>query len=321
MKEMVGYILRRAAYTIPIAMGASLLCFALVFLAPGDPLQSVLPDDANPETVAMIRRLYGFDQPWPVQYLKWLWRAVAGDLGNSIALGRPVLDEVLRALANTSYLAAGACIVSFPLGILLGCLAGRFSGGLADRALTAVSVVGISAPNFWLAIVATIVFSVELMWLPPTGMGPSGSAGFTFYQWEHFKYLILPVVTMSLFPLGVVMRFSRSNVIELYQQDFVQTLRSNGLAEAQVLRHVLKNAMPSTLTVMGLQFGHLLTGSILVETVFNWPGLGLLLAKAIATRDVPLVQGSVLIMSLIFVFVNLSVDLLQTATDPRMRRH
>jgi peptide/nickel transport system permease protein len=181
-------------------------------------------------------------------------------------------------------------------------------------------VVGVSLPNYWLGIVLVIVFAVEYMLLPATGMGPNGSAGFNLLQWSNTRFLVLPVVTLSMIPIGILARTTRAAVVEVRNQDFVQTLRAKGLSEWAVTRHVLKNAMPQVMAVMGLQFGYLLGGSILVETVFTWPGSGFLLSKAIINRDVPVLQGTILTLSLVFVATNLIVDLLQSLFDPRIRR-
>ena len=179
---------------------------------------------------------------------------------------------------------------------------------------------GVSLPNYWVGIVLVIIFAVELMVLPATGMGPRGSAGFNVFHWNDAKFLILPVVTLAMVPVGILARSTRAAVAEVRGLDFVTTLRAKGLSEFAVIRHVLKNAMPPVLAVMGLQFGYLMGGSILIETVFTWPGSGFLLSKAIINRDIPVLQGSILVLAMIFVATNLVVDLLQATIDPRIRR-
>src|SRR5260370_11313679 len=197
-----------------------------------------------------------------------------------------------------------------------GCFPARWLASVVPGA----RVSGLSLPNYWLGIVLIIVFAVELMLLPATGMGPNGSTGFRILEWSSARFLVLPVVTLAMIPIGILSRTTRAAVAEVRNQDFVQTLRANGLSEWAVTRHVIKNALPQVLTVMGLQFGYLLGGSILVETVFTWPGSGFLLSKAIINRDVPVLQGTILTLSLVFVAINLVVDLLQSVIDPRIRR-
>ena len=266
------------------------------------------------------RKIYGFDKPLPVQYLKWVARASVGDFGTSIQTNRPVLGEVMLALSHTLIISIGAMLVAFPLAIALGTLAAFHLGRPPDRIATIASVVGISVPNYWLGIVLIIVFAVELGVLPASGMGSQGSAGFDLTQWAQLRYAVLPVLTTALVPLGIIMRSTRAAVAEILSQEFIQTLRAKGLGRAAVVRHALRNALPQVLAVMGLQFGYLVGGSILTETIFTWPGTGFLLNKAILTRDIPMLQGALLVLALLFVTINLSVDLLQTALDPRVKR-
>jgi peptide/nickel transport system permease protein len=211
-------------------------------------------------------------------------------------------------------------LLAFPLAVMLGTLAASYVGRIPDRLATGISVVGVSVPNYWLGIVLIIIFAVELHVLPATGMGPDGSDSFDVTQWGQVKYAILPVITTAMVPLGIVMRSTRAAVAEVLSQDFIQSLRAKGLSHAAVLRHAVRNALPQMLAVMGLQFGYLVGGSILVETIFTWPGTGFLLNKAILTRDIPLLQGAMLILALCFVAINLVVDLLQTTIDPRIKR-
>jgi peptide/nickel transport system permease protein len=314
------YIAKRVLYTIPISLGVSLVCFCLVYLAPGDPAASLIPPDASAADIATIRQLYGFDQPVPVQFARWLWRASHGDFGTSLQTGRPVLVEVSGALANTASLAAGAAIIAFALALLAGTLAAWYRGRLIERVITTVSTLGISMPSYWLGIVLIIVFAVKLRWLPATGMGNGDAATFSWFDWNDVRFAVLPMLTMALLPLGVVMRSTRAALADTLAQDFMQVLRAKGLAPHALMRHALRNALPQVLAVMGLQLGYLTGGSILIETIFTWPGTGFLLSKAILTRDVPLLQGTVLILALTFVFINLAVDVLQTFADPRLQR-
>ena len=314
------YVIRRILLAAPIAIGVTVICFALIYLAPGDPIQSLLSPEATQADVAYLKHVYGFDKPLPVQYLKWVSRATVGDFGTSIQTNRPVFGEVMRALSHTLIISIGAALLAFPIAIGLGTLAAFYIGRPPDRIATMASVVGISVPNYWLGIVLIIVFAVELGVLPASGMGPQGSDDFNLTQWAQLKYAVLPVLTTALVPLGILMRSTRAAMADVLSQDFIQTLRAKGLGQGAVVRHALRNALPQVLAVMGLQFGYLVGGSILTETIFNWPGTGFLMNKAILTRDIPMLQGALLVLALSFVSINLAVDLLQTAVDPRVKR-
>lgn len=316
---MLSFILRRVLYTVPIMLGVSLVCFALVHISPGDPLVSILPPDASVELQQQMMAIYGFDRSYPEQFLRWLGLALQGDLGNSIATGRPVASEVFNAVGNTLILAVTATIIGFTLGGLFGFVAGYFRDSWIDKLATSISVVGVSVPHYWLGMVMVIIFSVELRWLPATGAGPGGSSQWV-WDWEHMQYLILPAITMSVIPMGIVARTVRALVADILQQEFVSGLRAKGLLDRGVLAHVIKNAAPTALAVMGLQLGYLLGGSILIETVFSWPGTGFLLGQAIFQRDLPLLQGTILVLAMFFVILNLLVDVAQTSLDPRLQR-
>jgi peptide/nickel transport system permease protein len=316
---MLSFILKRLIYVTPVAIGVSVVCFLLVHLAPGDPLSAILPVDATQQMIDDMRKAYGFDKPLPVQYALWLWRVLHGDLGLSIATGRPVLAEVSRAVVNSLILASVATLIGFAFGTFFGFVAGYFRDSPLDRMASAISVFGVSVPHYWLGMVMVIVFSATLGWLPPTGAGPDGSGNWR-PDWEHLRYMILPALTMSVIPMGVIARTVRALVGDILNQEFVSALRAKGMSEAGIFRHVVKNAAPTALAIMGLQLGYLLGGSILIETVFAWPGTGFLLNSAIFQRDLPLLQGSILVLALFFVFLNLAVDVLQTALDPRIER-
>ena len=316
---MLRYLFYRTVYAIPILFGVAVVCFALVHISPGDPLISVLPPDASVELQRMLLSLYGFDRSYPEQFILWLGRALSGDLGTSIASGRPVATEVFRAVGNTLVLAAVATVIGFFLGSLFGFVAGYFSNSWVDKAASAIAVLGVSVPHYWLGMVLVIIFSAQLGWLPATGAGPGGSAAWR-WDWAHMQFLILPAVTMSVIPMGIVARTVRALVADILAQDFVTGLRAKGLGELGVFLHVVKNAAPTALAVMGLQLGYLLGGSILIETVFSWPGTGYLLNTAIFQRDLPLLQGTILVLAMFFVLLNLVVDVMQTALDPRIQR-
>ena len=316
---MLAYAAQRIAYVIPIIISVALVCFLLVHITPGDPLVAVLPADASQELAQQLRAAYGFDRPLPVQFGLWLWRALHGDLGNSIATGRPVLAEVMRAVGNTVTLAVAAAMIGFSLGLFFGLIAGYFRDTWIDKVATSIAIAGVSMPHYWLGMVLVIIFSVQLGWLPAVGAGPGGSGAWV-WDWEHIRYLILPAITTSAIPMGIVTRTVRALTGDILSQDFVEALRAKGLRETGVFRHVIKNAAPTALAVMGLQLGYMLGGSILIETVFSWPGSGFLLNSAIFQRDLPLLQGTILVLALFFVFLNLMVDIVQASIDPRIKR-
>jgi len=316
---MFIYTLRRILYTVPIAIGVSIVCFALIHISPGDPLSSVLPEGASPEMTAQVREAYGFDQPLVVQYLRWLVLVVQGDFGVSIVNRRPVLGEVMAAVTNTLILGGVAVLLAFIVGTAMGILAGYTAGTGKDKVVTAVAISGVSIPHYWLGIVLVIVFAVNLNVLPATGMGGSATSSFRF-DWDSISYLILPAVTLAVIPGSIIARSVRGTVADVRKQEFVQTLAAKGLPRRRIFVHVMRNALPSVLAIMGLQLAQLLGGSILVETVFAWPGTGFLLNNAIFSRDLPVLQGTILTLAMIFVAVNLMIDIVQALFDPRIKR-
>lgn len=316
---MLLYLLRRLLYAVPIALSVGLVCFLLVHIAPGDPINAIVPADAPQELVEQIRRDYGLDRPLPIQFAVWLGKVAQGDFGTSLATGRAVWADLSVAIGNTLRLALAAALIGFALGTVLGGLAGSFQGSPIDKLAVAFAVAGVSVPHYWLGMVLVVIFSVQLNWLPAMGAGPGGSSDWA-WDAEHLRHLILPAVTLSVIPMGIVTRTVRGIVAEILNQDFVQTLRAKGLSGRRVFLHVVKNAAPNSIAVMGLQLGYLLGGSILVETVFSWPGTGLLLNNAIFQRDLPVLQATILVLAMFFVVLNLAVDLVQTAIDPRIRR-
>ena len=313
---MLLYAVKRIVYAIPILLGVSVIVFALVQLSPGDVTDILIPPEAPAEVAARLRAMYGLDQPVIVQYFLWLANMLRGDLGVSIFTNRPVADELFDALGNTMMLAVPATLLGFGLGITLGALAAFNRGTWLDKAFSATAITGVSLPHYWVGIVLVAIFSVIYTVLPAQGMGPDGFP-LTWAQWKH---LILPVVTLSLIPMGVVSRLARASVLEILQQEFVAALGAKGLLRPRILFHIMKNAAPPILALMGLQFGYLLGGSILVETVFNWPGSGNLMNLAIFRRDIPVLTSTILVLAAIFVFINIAVDLVQAWIDPRMRR-
>jgi peptide/nickel transport system permease protein len=316
---MLSFLLRRLIYTLPIMVGVALVCFSLVHLAPGDPLMAILPPDASQDLRDQLMELYGFNRSYPEQFFHWVARAVQGDLGTSIATNRPVTEEVIKAVGNTLRLAVFATIIGFIFGSLFGFVAGYFQNSWIDKAASLTSVLGVSVPHYWLGMVMVIIFSSTLMMLPPGGAGPGGSADW-IWNWEHIKHLILPAVTMSVIPMGIIARTVRALVADILAQEFIVGLRAKGMTNVGIFMHVVKNSAPTALAVMGLQLGYLLGGSILIETVFSWPGTGFLLNAAIFQRDLPLLQGTILVLAMFFVVLNMIVDVIQTLLDPRIAR-
>jgi peptide/nickel transport system permease protein len=313
---MWRYALRRLGYAVPILIGVSIVVFALIKMAPGDAADLLIPPETPKEVAAQIRAKLGLDKPMYVQYAVWLGRMVRGDLGISIVTNEPVAASLLNALGNTLMLAVPAAVLGFALGTILGALAAFNHGTILDRVFSAAAITGVSLPHYWVGIVLVAIFAVTLNALPAQGMGPGGFPR----TWEQVRHLILPVFTLSLIPMGVVSRLVRANVLEIIGQEFVGALRAKGLLDRRVLVHVMKNAAPSVMALMGLQLGYLLGGSILVETVFNWPGSGGLMNLAIFRRDVPVLSATILTIAALFVLINIAVDVLQAAVDPRIRR-
>jgi len=313
---MWRFIVKRLLYAVPILFGVSVIIFALVQLAPGDVADILIPPEAPKEVADILRQKFGLDRPPHEQYFLWLGNLLQGDLGVSIFTNQPVAGELASALSNTLRLAIPGAILGFTLGATLGVLAAFYRGGWLDKLFSGVAIAGVSLPHYWVAIVLVAIFSVTYNVLPAQGMGPEGP----IWGAEQLKHLILPVITLSLIPMGVISRLVRASVLEILSQEFVSALSAKGLLQRRILLHIVKNAAPPTLAIMGLQFGYLLGGSILVETVFNWPGSGGLMNLAIFRRDVPVLSSTILVLAAIFVLINILVDVLQALIDPRLRR-
>ncbi len=312
---MWRFIIGRLLYAVPILLGVSVIIFSLVQLAPGDVTDILIPPEAPKEVADILRQRFGLDRPVYEQYFIWLGNLVQGDLGVSIFTNQPVGADLASALANTLKLAVPAACIGFSLGALLGVLAAFFRGGWLDKLFSGIAIAGVSLPHYWVGIVLVAIFSVTLNMMPAQGMGPEDGDG-----WDAIRHLILPVITLSLIPMGVISRLVRASVLEILNQEFISALSAKGLIRRRILLHIVKNAAPPTLAVMGLQFGYLLGGSILVETVYNWPGAGGLMNLAIFRRDVPVLSSTILVLAAIFVTINILVDVLQALIDPRLRR-
>lgn len=316
---MLYYVIRRVLYTLPICVAVGFVCFLLLYLSPGDPIDAIVSPDTPQEVVDRIRARYGLDRPFLIQFFLWLGNIAQGDFGTSPASGRAVLPELLAAFFNTFRLAGIAAGLGFLMGSLLGATAGIYRGTWIDKIISAIAASGVSVPHYWLGMLMVIVFSVQLQLLPAMGAGAAGSGDWA-WDWQHLQFLVLPALTLSIIPLGIIARTVRGVTIDVLTQDYITTLRSKGLRRRRIAFHVIKNAAPPVLAVMALQLGYLMGGSILVETVFAWPGTGSLLNRAIFQRDIPMLQGTILLLALFFVALNLLADLAQTLLDPRIRR-
>jgi peptide/nickel transport system permease protein len=332
------YLLRRLGVSALLIVGVTLVTFVLTNLVPGDPVAANLGQRAaeNPETVAAYRAHYGLDQPLPVQYVTYLGNLVQGDLGESQQTHRPVLTDLQSAVPATLELAIGAIVLSVLIGVAFGVLAAVRRGRLADSALRLVSLVGISVPTFWLALVAFYVFSFQLDLAPGSGrLAPATTPpphvtglytvdALLAGEWETFgdalAHLMLPTLVLTLYTVGLLTRFTRSAVLEVLEQDYVRSARAKGLPGRTVLfRYVLRAAMVPILTVVGLAFGALLSGTVLVEEIFAWPGVGSYAYQAASHLDLPAVMGVGLLVGVIYLVINLVVDLLYGVIDPRVR--
>ena len=303
---MAQYFLHRVQHLLWVLLVVSLLVFLLIYLS-GDPATLLAPLDASPEDVARIKRLYGLDRPLWEQYLRFLGDVLRGDLGDSMRYKQPALGLVLTKLPATLQLALFALLLTVLIGIPLGIWAAIRANQLSDWIISLLTFVGISLPTFWLGILLILTFADRLRWLPSSGTG----------NWRH---LLLPGFTLAVSSIGLVSRLVRATLIDVLDQDYVRTARAKGLTERFVLyRHALRNAMIPTVTVLGLQLGGLLGGSVVVESVFAWPGVGWLMLQGISNRDLPLVRAVVLVVGIGFVLINLVVDLLYSYLDPRIR--
>jgi peptide/nickel transport system permease protein len=304
---MTTYLLRRLLLTVPVLLGVTFIIFAMVRLTPGDPAQVIAGEQATRETVEAVRRSLGLDQPILVQYVRFLGDLVRGDMGRSTRSQRPVLQELADRFPSTVELTLAGMLVASVIGLGAGVVSATRRNRWPDTLSMVLALGGVSMPVFWLGLMLILLFSVKLGWLPPVGRG-------------SLTQLILPAITLGAASAAILARMTRSSLLEVLGQDWVMTARAKGLAERFVIyKHALKNAMIPVVTVMGLQFGTLLSGAVLTETVFAWPGIGRLIVESILARDYPVVQGAVLLTALSFVFVNLVVDLLYSVLDPRIR--
>lgn len=303
---ILRYVIRRIAALVPILLGVSIIVFLLMRLVPGDPARQALGAEATGDEVARLRHQWGLDQPLPVQYVLWLDRAIHGDFGRSTISRVPVVDEIEARFPATLELAIASMVVSIVLGLAFGVLAAVKRDTFLDRLSMVLALVGVCTPSFWLGLMLLLVFAVMLNWFPAFGGG-------------DLAHLVLPALTLGAAASAIIARVTRSSMLDVLGEDYVRTARAKGLAEGRVIfRHALKNAFIPIVTILGLEFGGLLSGAIIAESVFSYPGLGLLLVDSINNRDFPVVQAALLLFALQFVLVNLLVDLMYVWLNPRI---
>ena len=304
---MLNYVIKRLVSTVPVLIGISLLLFFMLRMLPGDPAQVLAGQMATPEEIETIRTQLGLDRPIHVQYVSFLSRLARFDLGRSARTQNPVTEEIWARLPNTMLLAVVAITLACLFGIPAGIISAVRPYTWMDYLVTSSALFGISMPVFWLGLMLVIVFSIMLKWLPAGGTG----------SWQH---VVLPSITLAAFVVAFIARMTRSTMMEVLSQDYTTTARSKGLKEqVVVIKHAFRNALIPIITVVGLQFGLLLGGAVLTETVFAWPGLGRLIVDSILARDYPVIQGAILVFGLLYILVNLVVDVMYAFVDPRIR--
>lgn len=312
---MIGTVIGRVLSAVPVLVGIAVVSFFLIRLVPGDIVNVLMGEDfRDPAVEAEMRRIFGLDQPIHVQFADWFGGVLQGDLGNSLRTGRPVTQEIFERFPMTFELALAALVVSLAIAIPVGILTATRRNSSIDMGARVASLVGLSLPNFWLGILLILLFAVFLRWLPSSGYAPFA------LSWQHFQFLVLPAITLGTSLAAVTMRMTRSSLLEVMGVDYIRTARAKGLSEpAVVVNHALRNSLIPVVTVIGIQLGGLLGGTIIVEQIFSWPGLGSLMVRAIYQRDYPMVQGLTMFLAFFFVLMNLLVDLLYVYLDPRLR--
>lgn len=311
---MLLFIIKRLLLMFIVILGATILTFSIMHFAPGDPAEMVAIarygiDGLNPETIELIRSQEGLDDPVHIQYLKWLNHVMHGDLGFSLSTGRPILSEIVARFPATLELAIASMMVSLVISIPIGIISAIKQGTIIDNISMFGALIGVSIPNFWLGLLLMLLFSLYLGLLPVCGYGDGG-----------IKYLIMPAITLGTGMAAITARLTRSSMIEVIKQDYITGAQAKGLNKNTIIKkHALKNALIPVVTIAGLQFGGLLEGAVIVETIFAWPGVGKLLFDSVFERDYAMIQGCVLFIAAIFVFINLIVDIMYAYLDPRIR--
>jgi ABC-type dipeptide/oligopeptide/nickel transport system permease component len=303
---MLSFLARRLLLAIPTLVGVLVVVFALLYVAPGDPVMEMVGERADSATIARLRQELKLDEPLPTQFAHYAGGVLRGDLGRSYITNRPIVSDIRERFPKTLQLAASAMLLAAVVGITIGVLAAAHPNGWFDRLSLALTYLGISFPVYWVGLILILFVAVGLRWLPPSGYG-------------GIEYLILPALALGSRSIAFLARMTRSAMLEVLGSDYVRTARAKGLRRRVVIaRHALRNALIPVITVLGLDFGYYLTGSILTETIFSWPGLGRYVVNAISRRDLPAIQGTVLFLSVVFVLVNLITDLVYAAADPRV---
>jgi ABC-type dipeptide/oligopeptide/nickel transport system permease component len=303
---MLSFLARRLLLAIPTLVGVLVVVFALLYVAPGDPVMEMVGERADSATIARLRQELKLDEPLPTQFAHYAGGVLRGDLGRSYITNRPIVSDIRERFPRTLQLAASAMLLAAVVGITIGVLAAARPNGWFDRLSLALTYLGISFPVYWVGLILILFVAVGLRWLPPSGYG-------------GIEYLILPALALGSRSIAFLARMTRSAMLEVLGSDYVRTARAKGLRRRVVIaRHALRNALIPVITVLGLDFGYYLTGSILTETIFSWPGLGRYVVNAISRRDLPAIQGTVLFLSVVFVLVNLITDLVYAAADPRV---
>lgn len=304
---MWKYLVKRLLMVIPVVIGVSLITFLMMHMTPADPALLMLGERASEEELHRLRQEMGLLEPLPVQYVRYISKAVQGDLGRSIRSNRPVARELSDRMPATIKLAVASMAVAAGIGVAVGVLSATRPNSLLDNASTTVALVGVATPNFWMGLMLQIAFAVILGWLPASGGG----------SWKH---IILPAITLGSGSAAIILRMTRSAMMEVVRMDYIRTARAKGLAERVVIyRHALRNAMVPVITVIGLVFGSLLGGAVVTESVFSWPGVGGFIIDSIRAKDLTVVQGGVLMLAMLAAGVNLLVDIVYAVIDPRIR--
>jgi peptide/nickel transport system permease protein len=312
---MVAFLIKRLLATIPTILLVTIAVFLILRLTPGGPAVAMLGDQASPEAVAALNQKLGLDKPLYIQYLRWLGSALHGDLGRSAFGNQPVTELIVQRIVPTLELSILALIVSLLIGISAGVIAAVKRNTAVDAVASILAILGVSTPSFWLAILLVLIFSLKLTWLPALGyVSPFSNLA------TNLKDMLLPSLTLGVILAAVITRFTRASMLDSLYQDYVRTARSKGLEERTViLRHALGNAMIPIVTVVGLELGGLLSGAVIIETIFSLPGNGQLLVTSIFNRDFPVVQGLVVVIAIVFILVNVAVDVVYALIDPRIR--
>ena len=304
---MIQYVFNRLLQAIPVLLGVIIITFVLMYIIPGDPVVSMVGERYSEETVQQLRQELHLDDPLPLQFLRYVGNVLQGNFGNSFITGEPVAALIIEKFPNTMMLAITAMFFAILIGLTAGIMSSVHPGSFMDRGIMVLALAGISAPVFWVGLILVLVVGVMLQWLPPTGFG-------------GIEYLILPALTLGLRSAAYLARLTRATMLDVLSHDYIRTARSKGLPEWKVfIKHAFPNTLIPVITIIGTDFGSYLSGAVLTESIFGWPGIGRLALEAIMKRDFPVIQGTVLFMAIMFVLMNVLVDLLYGVVDPRIR--